>query len=97
MIFVKVVINNQKAEVVEKVSSFFPQMPDRTFAGIGFFPYYDRGGGTGGGGGGGGPGGPWPPKNLSGWAKVYFGPPKIQTTGPPKVGGQWLKSLPNCF
>ena len=35
----------------------------------------------------GGPGGPWPPpKNLSGRAKVYFGPPKILTTGPPKMG-----------
>ena len=37
MIFVKVVINNQKAEVVEEISSLFPQMPDRTLAGIGFF------------------------------------------------------------
>ena len=26
---------------------------------------------------------PPPPKNLSGWAKVCFGPPKISTTGPP--------------
>ena len=25
-----------------------------------------------------------PPKNLSGWAKVCFGPPKILTSGPPK-------------
>ena len=39
-------------------------------------------------GGGGGPGGPSPPKNLSGRAKVCFGPPppKILTTGPPKMG-----------
>ena len=34
----------------------------------------------------GGPGGPWPPKNVSGRAKVCFGPPKILTTGPPKMG-----------
>ena len=36
----------------------------------------------------GGPGGPWPPppKNLTGRAKVCFGPSKILTTGPPKMG-----------
>ena len=45
----------------------------------------------------GGQGGHGPPKNLSGWAKVCFGPPKILTTGPPKIGGQWSKSLSNCF
>ena len=37
--------------------------------------------------GGGGQGGHGPPpKNLSGWAKVCFGPPKILTPGPLKVG-----------
>ena len=34
----------------------------------------------------GGQGGHGPPKNLSGWAKVCFGPPKILTTGPPLNG-----------
>ena len=34
-------------------------------------------------GGGGGQGGHGPPKNLSGWAKVCFGPPIILTTAPP--------------
>ena len=34
----------------------------------------------------GGQGGHGPPKNLSGRAKVCFGPPKILTTGPPKMG-----------
>ena len=41
----------------------------------------------------GGPGGAMaPPKNLSGWAKVCFGPPKILTTAPPKwaASGQTL-------
>ena len=42
-----------------------------------------RGGGT-----GGARGAMAPPKNLSGWAKVCFGPPKILTTGPPKMGDQ---------
>ena len=45
----------------------------------------------------GGQGGHGPPKNLSGWAKVCFGPPKILTTGPPKMGCQWSNSLLNCF
>ena len=35
---------------------------------------------------GGGQGGHGPPKNLSGRAKVCFGPPKILATGPPKMG-----------
>ena len=34
----------------------------------------------------GGQGGHGPPKNLSGRARVCFGPPKILTTGPPKMG-----------
>ena len=43
----------------------------------------------------GGQGGHGPPKNLSGWAKVCFGPPKILTTGPLKVGvsGQTLSQI----
>ena len=45
-----------------------------------------RGGGT-----GGGQGGHGPPKNLSGWAKVCFGPPKILTSGPPKNGQPVVK------
>ena len=38
----------------------------------------------------GGQGGHGPPKNLSGRAKVCFGPPKILTTGPPKWGASGL-------
>ena len=46
--------------------------------------------------GGGGQGGHGPPKNLSGWAKVCFGPPKILTPAPqngPPVVKFFAKSL----
>ena len=51
------------------------------------FGSFSRGGGN-----GGGAIAPPPPKNLSGLAKVCFGPPKILTTGPPKwaASGQTL-------
>ena len=45
-----------------------------------------RGGGTG---GARGAMAPPPPQNLSRWAKVCFGPPKILTTGPPPPPKNW--------
>ena len=37
----------------------------------------------------GGPGGPWPPQKFE-WVgqSMFWPPPKILTTGPPKMGGQ---------
>ena len=45
----------------------------------------------------GGPGGPWPPQKFEWVGQGVFWPPQNFDHWPPRMGGLWSKSLPNCF